>query len=339
MASSVVVAPSVGHALNLTQGGIGATPGYDAIDFRRYFGAPLQEGALDASTYKVHERNAGANMQVEVDANAGEGVLVQGDTLTNSNQGRYHVAQHGTVITLDAFAASVANPRIDSVVLRVRDSTHDGSGQFDPICEYLQGTATSGATLDNAVGRPALPQSAVRLCDILMPTSATSVTAARIRDRRPIARGQYYRGYTETSLTGTGGAAKQVPANCTFRGEFTGAPVRITLRHGFITVAAAAPSYGIRVMPIFDSVTPGAPGAGGAGPHAIYLGHFSPATADFTSLPGATHVMGWVPTAGSHQVEFAFILDNFAVGGQVIQGPFEMIIEELPQRTASLTTV
>jgi hypothetical protein len=144
LATSVVVAPSFGHGLVSTQQGIGATPGFDAVDDRRFWSTGRQEGALSAAAWKVSERGAGATMTVDIAANAG-GYLVQGDAITH--QGLYYVAPHGAIINLDATASHSTNPRIDSVFLRARDNQHDGSLNNDALVDYVAGTATTGATL------------------------------------------------------------------------------------------------------------------------------------------------------------------------------------------------
>lgn len=184
MAQTVDIAPSIGHGLLDTQTGVGATPGYDAIDRRRFLGAGKAEGVLSKAGWRVRERAAGANMTVEVVSNL-ESVLVQGDSITA--QGLYMVAPHGSVAGLDVPAAHATNPRIDMVVVQVLDATHDGGTGNKAQLQYVAGTASSGATLDNRTGAPALAPSALRLAEVLVPAASSSVLQARIRDYRPFA--------------------------------------------------------------------------------------------------------------------------------------------------------
>jgi hypothetical protein len=320
LATSVVVAPSFGHGLVSTQQGIGATPGFDAVDDRRFWSAGRQEGALTAAAWKVSERGAGATMTVDIAANAG-GFLVQGDAITH--QGLYYVAPHGAVINLDATASHSTNPRIDSVFLRVRDNQHDGSTNNDALVDYVAGTATSGATLDNRTGAPALPSGAARLADILVPAASSSVTNANIRDRRAMANGAYYRGVSASNLAGSGGASVQTPTNCSTRLELSGVPVRASVRHGMINLGGSGvASYGIHVLLRVDTVTV---------TEFAYPAVLAGAD-DYRLHVAAGYSTGFVPTAGSRLVDFSFSLDNVAVASQTIKAPFELIIEELVGR-------
>jgi hypothetical protein len=192
MASDVTVAPTLGHAVLMTQGGVGSSPGYDAIDLRRMIQAAsgFQEGVYDSTGWKVSEAGGGANMTVVIDANVGI-ARVNGESV--SNQGPYFVAPHSADITLDVATANATNPRIDTVVLHVRDNTHDASGSNDARVRILSGTATSGATLDNRTGAAALPSNAILLADVLVPAADTTISNAQIRDRRAWARGAYRR--------------------------------------------------------------------------------------------------------------------------------------------------
>jgi hypothetical protein len=330
----VTVAPTVGNGIISAQGTAAVPKLWNAIDYRRFWGVGLQEGAVSPAAYKVHERTAGVNFQVEVDAHLpltiGGGALVQGDTL--NNQGLYMVAPHSTTaITLDPPAADASNPRVDIVVVHGKDTSHDGSGVIDGVVEYLAGTATSGATLANRSGAQNPPLGSLHLADVLIPTNATTVPNGNIRDRRKMASGAYYRGYSETSLTGSFGGVKQVPSGCSVSMEFSGAPVRIVLRHGKVSAGASAPMYGIRIMPIFDEVTPPPPGGGGAGAHAAYPGLFASVLVD-AEQPPSSHTLMWTPSAGFHKVEFAFVLDNPAIPTQFISAPFEFVVEELVNR-------
>jgi hypothetical protein len=79
--------------------------------------------------------------------------------------------------SLTVATASGSNPRVDLVCANVQDT---GSGAFAQA-EILTGTATSGATLTNLTGAPALPSgstsSSIALAYVLVPTSATTPSA------------------------------------------------------------------------------------------------------------------------------------------------------------------
>jgi microcystin-dependent protein len=181
---TTIIAPSVGHALVNLQGGVGASPGFDAIDYRRAWSGALFEGVLSSTAWVV-KQNTVADLHVLVDANVGPGAYVQGDAITL--QGLYYVAPHGSQINFDVGTnnpPNAVNPRIDRVVLRVYDNTHDASGLNEAHIEYIPGTPTSGATLDNETGAPAVPNGSIELATVYVGANATSIANANIRDKR-----------------------------------------------------------------------------------------------------------------------------------------------------------
>lgn len=184
MASSVTVVPSTGHAILMTQGGIGATPGYDAIDVRRMDSSGLGEGVLSPTAWAVSQRAAGANMSVDVAANVAA-ALVKGDAVTD--QGLYRVQPHSTTINVDIATADATNPRNDRIVLEIKDNEHDGSGSNLAQVRAITGTPTGGASLSNLTGAPALPSSAMHLAYVNVPASDTTIADAQILNGRNLA--------------------------------------------------------------------------------------------------------------------------------------------------------
>jgi hypothetical protein len=248
MATSVTIAPTVGHPVLATQGGVGATPGYDAIDIRRMVeaGPASQEGVFNATGWKVTQ-DTGSNLKVQVAANVGLAV-VQGDSITF--QSRYVVAPHSAVATLDIGSNASGNPRLDQIVLQVRDNTHDGSGQNDARVLVLAGTATSGATLDVRSGAAALPSGAIRLADVLVANGATAITNAVVRDRRPWARGALFT-YVRTAGNYTVGGTTYADLDATNlkpRIELSGVPLRVMVsgRHSNAT-GGTAPTLAVSI--------------------------------------------------------------------------------------------
>lgn len=168
----------------------GEPPFISGAELRSAFDAPDQEGVWGATDLRV---TAGAGVSVDVGAGV---AFVRGDDATD--QGLYRVRNDGTLNSADfelggIGVADATNPRIDQIIARILDDTHDSSGERKWRLEVLQGTATGGATLDNRSGAPALPNSCLRLADVLVPAGASSLLTANIRDRRPWARGAYYR--------------------------------------------------------------------------------------------------------------------------------------------------
>ena len=182
MATDIV--PSVGNAPSFTQGGVGASPGYDAIDRRRAYSPMFREGVLDATAWKASE--ASPNAMSVVIAAAVAGAYVQGDSV--ADQGLYYCPPHTADITEAIATADVSNPRIDRVVLQVQDDTHDGSGNNRVFTSIVAGTPTAGATLDNESGAATIPDTAMHIADVIVGAGVTSITNADIRDHRPYGR-------------------------------------------------------------------------------------------------------------------------------------------------------
>lgn len=162
----------------------GVWEGFDAIDYRRFWSRNYVEGVMAAAAWKVHETTAAPSLQIEVDSNV-EPALVQGDSV--ADQGLYYIPPHAAVATLDIPAPDVTNPRIDRIVLQVRDDEHDGSGAQDARIVLLPGAPTNGATPENEAGVQAVPDGALHLADVEVPANATEVTNANIRDYRTFA--------------------------------------------------------------------------------------------------------------------------------------------------------
>ena len=189
--------------------------------------APLQEGVVGTTDFAVTAAAAGG-MRVDIAAGT---AIVRGDVGTRN--AKYIQVNDAAIAPALTFAAAHGSlPRIDQVILQINDSTDLGSLSDTPALEIVTGTATSGATLDNRNGAAALPNNALRLADVLIPAGSSSVTAGNVRDRRPWARGAFYRqivnwnDYTFTSASFT-------EIDSTYlrpRIECSGGPVRVHLR-------------------------------------------------------------------------------------------------------------
>lgn len=146
--------------------------------------------------------NAATGLRVDIAAGA---AWVKGDSGTPAmgiSQGLFSVVNDAAVanaVTLPAAHAS--NPRLDQIVLKVRDSADLGSGADDAIFDYVQGTPTSGATLLNRTGAAALPNDCLLLADVLVPAAATNLVAANVRDRRLPANGRATRAIATAEST------------------------------------------------------------------------------------------------------------------------------------------
>jgi hypothetical protein len=320
MASDVTVAPTLGHAVLMTQGGIGSSPGYDAIDLRRMIQSASggQEGVFDALGWKVTEASGGANMTVLVDADVG---LARVDGESVVNQGPYIVAPHSTNITLDVATANATNPRIDTVILHVRDNTHDALGSNDARVRILSGTATSGATLDNRTGAAALPSNAILLADVLVPATDTTISNAQIRDRRKWAHGAHKRMFRADTTEYTTTSLSMVAVDTTrfqARVECSGAPLRFLLN----CTTRNSVTAGITAVGVWQD---------GALMDGMSLGFVYPSVTGSATAHPATGMWQTVPSAGSHLFTLAYktvtaaTATLFAAAGQ----PLLLAVEEV----------
>lgn len=164
---------------------------YDFVYLRHLAETLLNsEGVANYATDMV-VTNAATGLRVDIAAGA---AWVKGDSGTPGmgiSQGLFSVVNDAAVanaVTLPA--AHATNPRLDAIVLKVRDSSDLGSGADDAIFDYVQGTATAGATLLNRNGAAAIPNDCLHLADVLVPATATNLTAANVRDRRIPAHGR-----------------------------------------------------------------------------------------------------------------------------------------------------
>jgi hypothetical protein len=125
--------------------------------------------------FVVGERGAGASMSV--DASAGQ-AFVEGDD--QANQGRYLCVLEET-LNLPIAAADLSNPRVDRVILAVRDPNAGGPAGDDTIVQVLTGTP-GGAPV-----APAVPDSAISLATVAVGAGATSIFNANVTDTRTFA--------------------------------------------------------------------------------------------------------------------------------------------------------
>ncbi len=191
----------------------------------------IQEGVIDPGDLKISQRAAGGAAQF-VDYAPGRG-FVKADTGTRN--GMYHIV-NDAVYTLAIPASHATLPRVDQVVVEVRDTSDMGSAADDALPRIIQGTATAGTTLDNAYdgshGAAALPNNCIRLADVLVPAASTSVVNANIRDRRQWAQGARVRmrknnAHFTTSGTGVGFVDSTLLQQ---RIECSGVPLKMRLR-------------------------------------------------------------------------------------------------------------
>lgn len=282
----------------------------------------VQAGAVGGTHLKVTP--AGASYQLSIAAGQ---AWVQA---IGTRMGRYLVINDATD-TATIAAAHATNPRIDQIIVRVKDAADLGDVTNTPTFEVIQGTATSGATLDNRTGAASLPSNSLRLADILVPSVAAGFTGTfvqntHIRDRRPWARGAFARaiqtsgaGYTTTSTS----YVAIDDTNLLLRLECSGNPMVVTLRGGAANSSAnAINSYQLRVDGVTAEGTEGIPATS--------------ATAN-ASLPLAVSRVV-IPAAGSHTFSWWWKVSGGT--GTLQRGTdyfTEVTVEELVRSDASNT--
>jgi hypothetical protein len=194
-----------------------------------------QEGVLEPGDFKVTQRaTGGANMSVDIAA---------GDAWVDSDSG----VRSGRAHILDYNDTSIPA----------------GQGGNTPTIRVLTGAPTAGATNDNPVGAPNVPNDALLLGMFVVPAASTQVIDANIRDRRKRARGAVLR-----VLDATVGAFAGPTSSTTFqqagalggRMELSGALLRWRVR---ATERHTSGTFGADIGPWVDgAIFPSAQGGG-----------------------------------------------------------------------------
>jgi hypothetical protein len=109
---------------------------------------------------------------------------------STADQGVYRVNNYSSrAVTLAA--ADATNPRIDQIVLQIRDAAEDSGANNDAQVVAITGQPSNGATLDNRNGATSLAVSQptlILLADVLVnANNSPAMSATSIRARRPLA--------------------------------------------------------------------------------------------------------------------------------------------------------
>ncbi|MDA0184128.1 hypothetical protein OJ997_27715 [Solirubrobacter phytolaccae] len=265
--------------------------GYLAEDAQREIAstaAPLQEGVIDAGSFAVTQASGGAGMILDVASNVGGGAFVDDDGLSPARIARYYVPPTAAKTTVTVATAHATLPRVDAVVVSMAG-----------VVSIITGTATSGATIDNARdgshGGAAIPSDALHLADVHVPAIDTTIANAQIRDRRKWARGAHFSGVrTAGSVTPSGSVFGLLDSALTPRIECSGAPVRMrvsgtwrVLSGSFLYVSAVVDGVGVNGMPSVGDAT------------------VAGQTEQTTGSTILNFEMTFTPSAGSHVLGFA----------------------------------
>ena len=128
-----------------------------------------------------------------VNIGVGEG-LIGGNE--GGSQGGYYFRNSATYSATVA-TANGSLPRIDAVVATMADGGYtepsDAGGTSNgPVIAVVTGTPTSGATLSNLSGAPALPGSSLLLAWLLVPAAATNIISGDISNVAQVATPQFF---------------------------------------------------------------------------------------------------------------------------------------------------
>jgi hypothetical protein len=152
--------------------------GQTAAEFRQQneYGVGVRAGVFrTASTsWKVTERGAGANMSVDVAVGAGAVPATE-----SGNTGVY-LAESQSVTNVVISAADGTNPRIDLIVVRVKDQDFaSGSPSTNTATiEVVTGTAAASPAV------PTIPANCLLLARVDVAAASATVVNANITDRR-----------------------------------------------------------------------------------------------------------------------------------------------------------
>lgn len=258
----------------------------------------VQQGVFEDDDFAVYPTTG---MGIEV--RAGNAMVPANQT---GNRGLYHV--ESTAAEPLTFTTSPTNPRLDQVILRVKDPSFDTTlVTSTPTVEILPGTATAGATINNRSGAAALPAGCLRLADVIIGTATSTITDAIIRDRRPWARGfarqVLYTGGDNASV----GGSNALPTNTGFnaatkiQGEFTGVPIEIHFGGGqFVANNVAQIRVGVGAT-LSDGVTfsnLGARDEGGWSSNSTNTQGFDWKSVQTIPAPGGVGYLEFFPLAG-----------------------------------------
>lgn len=145
-------------------------PSFSAMDYRRLIQAVSPtERLVTPASFRVHQRAAGANFQVEVDPGQ---AVVTGDDV--ANQGNY-LCTSTAVDTITIPAAPATGTRTHRIVLQVRDRLHGA---------YPDYAWESVLIADTGAGVPAVPASAMPLARVAVAAGQGTVADANITDDR-----------------------------------------------------------------------------------------------------------------------------------------------------------
>lgn len=133
-------------------------------------------GVSEADALKVTQRGAGANMSVDV---AVGGCTVGGTAGAGSAHRGDYFAYNDATANVVISASDPANPRIDVVGVRIRDTAY-AEADNTPVITVVTGVPNAVPVV------PALPDNFLTLAHVAVAAAAASITNANITDKRVV---------------------------------------------------------------------------------------------------------------------------------------------------------
>lgn len=180
----------------------------------------------------VIQNPGGANLSVSVQAGHGYVAVPDGgmrlfinDATTNSGVPGLLNDDHWTATFT---AAHGTHPRIDRVVMEVQDNLVDGGGEDRGMFRVVAGTATSGATKDNALGAAAVPDGCRHIAYVQIDAGATTIVDGKILNT------------TARVKVGSGNAVAEVPDNSITPAKMAALPACMLTKNADQALAAGS---------------------------------------------------------------------------------------------------
>lgn len=141
------------------------------------------EGIIGPLSFRVRQRQAGANMSVDVGSGTPDVdlAIVRG---RDAGQGNYMARLEASLVNVTVPAAHGSLARIDQVYLVFQDNAYDASARVLPSLAYRDGTAAGSPV---APGPDAAWDAYLLLANIAVPAADTSIQDAQITDMRVFA--------------------------------------------------------------------------------------------------------------------------------------------------------
>lgn len=169
-----VLQASAAHTAKLFRRALGGLIGAEGVAAFNTAGITTWPFGLSGDL-AVSQRGAGANMSVDV---ARGGGYVLGDDATDQG---YYFGYNDATTNLVISAADPSNPRIDLVIMRIKDAAEGGAAGDVVTLEVVTGTPAGSPSA------PTLPASSLQLAQVAVGAGVTSITNANITDSRSMA--------------------------------------------------------------------------------------------------------------------------------------------------------